>query len=653
MVSGNAVAVVVTTGNGTYLASIAKTLASKRTQTSFERGIGDVSKLMMRMMAVMLPVIVIINGFFKHDWINALLFALSVSVGLTPELLPMILSSTLARGAMIMARKKTIVKNPSAIQNFGAMDVLCTDKTGTLTENRIVLEKYLDIHGEADMGVLEYAYFNSYYQTGLKNEIDMAIIRRAEAEGLADKTAGHKKVDEIPFDFKRRLMSVVLMGEDGMSHLITKGAIEEMLSISTSCLYRGAVQPLTDEVRREILSISGNLNDDGLRVLGIAYKDEVDAQGAFSAKDESGMVLIGFVAFLDEPKATAGQAISALEAHGVRVVVLTGDNDRVARAICKRVGLNVEHILLGADVERMSESELQAAAKETAVFAKLSPQQKARVVMALKEGGHTVGYMGDGINDASAMHASDVAISVDTAVDIARETADIVLTEKSLLVLEEGVREGRHTFGNVVKYVKMAASGNFGNMFSVLIASIFLPFLPMLPIQLLAQNLLYDCSQLAITTDRVDPEYLDRPRRWSAGEIARFMFVLGPISSIFDVLTFIVLYFALGYRTPAQAAMFQTGWFMMGLASQTMIVLMIRTNKIPFFRSRPATALLLSTAAVIAAGLILPFTFVGSALGMALVSAKMYLWLIALLLGYAAVVEFAKRVYIRRYGQWL
>lgn len=653
VVSGSGAALVLATGNETYLAMMAHTLVSKRAQSSFEKGVSDVSKLLMRMMFVMLPIILVANGVIKRDWMGALLFAMSLAVGLTPEMLPVILSSTLARGAMVMSKKKTIIKNPSAIQSFGAMDVLCTDKTGTLTEDKIVLEKYLDVHGQEDLRVLRYAYFNSLFQTGMKNLIDVAIMERAQREGLEQSSYGYTKVDEIPFDFSRRRMSVVLMDQSKQTRLITKGAIEEMLSICTRCEYQGSELALDDALRAEILQVSGELNDQGLRVLGIARKNEVAPAGAFDVADEQQMVLIGFVAFLDPPKPSAAEAIRALEEHGVRTVVLTGDNERVSRTICAKVGLDVSSVLLGEDVDAMEDAALLQSAQHTAVFAKLSPQQKARVVAALQAGGHTVGYMGDGINDVSAMYQADVGISVDGAVDIAKETADVILLEKSLMVLERGVVEGRRTFGNIVKYIKMAASGNFGNIFSVLIASVFLPFLPMLPVQLLAQNLLYDFSQLAIPVDTVDEEYLRKPRKWDAKDIARYMFTLGPVSSLFDILAFVVLYYAMGFKTPQQAAYFQTGWFVVGLVSQTLIVHLIRTSKKPFLQSRAAWPLMASTLLVAAAGLIIPYTFVGTALDMARLPGVFYLWLIGILAGYALVVELVKKHYVKRHGQWL
>lgn len=653
VVSGSAVALVLATGDETYLAMMAHTLASKRAQTSFDKGVSDVSRLLMRMMLVMLPVVLLANGLIKRDWMGALLFSMSLAVGLTPEMLPVILSSTLASGALAMSKKKTIIKNPSAIQSFGAMDVLCTDKTGTLTEDKIVLEKYLDIHGQDDLRVLRYAYFNSLFQTGMKNMIDLAIIQRACREGLEQSSHSYTKVDEIPFDFSRRRMSVVLEDERRRTRLITKGAIEEMLSVCTKCEYQGEELPLSSAIHDEILQLSGQLNDQGLRVLGVARKNEVSPAGAFSAQDEQEMVLMGFVAFLDPPKATAAQAIRALTDHGVRVVVLTGDNQRVSRTICAKVGLDVSRVLLGEDVDAMDDAALLTAARQVAVFAKLSPQQKARVVAALQAGGHTVGYMGDGINDVSAMYQADVGISVDGAVDIAKETADVILLEKSLMVLERGVLEGRRTFGNIVKYIKMAASGNFGNIFSVLIASVFLPFLPMLPVQLLAQNLLYDFSQLAIPVDSVDEEYLKQPRKWDAKDIARYMFTLGPVSSLFDIVAFAVLYYALGFRTAEQAVYFQTGWFVVGLVSQTLIVHLIRTSKKPFLQSRAAWPLMLSTIAVALAGLVIPYTFVGVALDMARLPGAFYVWLGVILAGYALTVELVKRYYVKRHGQWL
>lgn len=653
VVSGSATAIVVTTGNRTRLASVAAALMKKREKTSFELGIDHVSRMLLRMMILMVPIIFVVNGWAKNDWTGALLFALSVAVGLTPEMLPMILTTTLAKGALTMAKHKTIVKNLSSIQNFGAMDVLCTDKTGTITEDRIVLETYLDIHGQPEPRVLRHAYLNSRFQTGLKNLLDLAVIERAQQVGLEGKCDHFRKIDEIPFDFERRRMSVVLTNGNGKRQLITKGAVEEMLAISSLAEYHGKVIPLTDEIRQEVTARANQLNDQGLRVIAVAQKNHVHDVDIFGVADENNMVLMGFIGFLDPPKESSKAAISTLQEHGVRVIVLTGDNDRVARKICSDVGLNVDEIIIGDQVEQMSDALLAECANRVAVFAKLSPLQKARVVRALQAQGHTVGFMGDGINDAPAMHQADIGISVDTAVDIAKETADIILLEKSLLVLGEGVIEGRRTFGNIVKYVNMAASSNFGNMFSVLAASLFLPFLPMLPLHILVQNLLYDFSQFTIPSDNMDEDFLSEPQKWDPENMQRFMLIIGPISSIFDIVTYLVMWFVFAANTPAMAAVFQTGWFIEGLISQTLIVHLIRTRKVPFIESRASRPLLLSTVLVIILGTALPWTAAGAALGLVQLPVNYFAWLLGILLAYGTLTQYVKNWYIGRYKEWL
>ncbi len=651
VVSGSATGIVIGTGNDTYFGAIAKDLTGRKAQTSFEKGIASVSKLLLRLMLVMVPIIFITNGVLKHDWINALLFALAVAVGITPELLPMIMTSTLAKGALSMSKHKTIVKNISSIQSFGAMDVLCTDKTGTLTEDRIVLEKYLDIHGNDDFRILRHAYLNSYFQTGLKNMIDLAIISRAEKEGFDDLKTKYKKVDEIPYDFSRRRMSVVLEDKNGKRQLITKGAVEEMLKCCSYIEYHGEVFPIDESFTREILKISEKLNEQGLRALAVAQKNKVRDTSSFNIDDEQDMVLIGYVAFLDQPKESSKLAISALHENGVRVIVLTGDNEKVASSVCKQVGLETNGYLLGSDIEKLTLEELNEKVKTVNLFAKLSPSQKVRVVASLQAQGHVVGYMGDGINDAPALTQADVGISVDTAVDIAKESADIILLEKSLMVLEEGVIEGRRTFGNIVKYIKMASSGNFGNMFSVLFASIFLPFLPMVPLQILTQNLLYDFSQIAIPFDKMDPDYLKTPQQWDAKEIQRFMFWFGPLSSLFDIFTFIILYFVFKANSIATQATFQTGWFMVGLLSQIFVVHLIRTAKIPFIESRATKPLIISTIVIGLVGIIIPFTKLNTALDMVKMPLTFLPVLAGIILLYAIMVQFLKKFYIKKYGR--
>ena len=654
VVSGSALAVVFGTGNNTYFGSIAKDLTGRKAQTSFEKGVADISRLLLRLMLIMVPVIFLINGFSKKDWIGALLFALSVAVGITPELLPMIMSSTLAKGAVAMSKRKTIVKNLSSIQSFGAMDVLCTDKTGTLTEDKIILEKYLDIHGNEDLRVWRHAYLNSYFQTGLKNLIDLAIINRAEKEGYETWDDKYNKVDEIPFDFNRRRMSVVLEdGVTGKRQLITKGAVEEILGICSFAEYKGEVIPLTDDISTEVLGLTDDLNEQGLRVVAVAQKNNVRDSKTFGVGDEQEMVLIGFVGFLDPPKESCKEAITALHDHGVRVIVLTGDNEKVARTVCRQVGLDASEYLLGSDTDNLTDEELAEKVKKINLFAKLSPSQKVRVVRLLQEMGHTVGYLGDGINDAPALHQADIGISVDSGVDIAKESADIILLEKSLMVLEEGVVEGRRTFGNIIKYIKMASSGNFGNMFSVLVSSLFLPFLPMLPIQILAQNLLYDFSQITIPFDRMDEEYLKEPQKWNAKGVERFMYWFGPVSSLFDILTFAVLYWIFKANSAETQGIFQTGWFMVGLLTQTLIVHLIRTAKVPFVQSSAAKPVVLSTLAVCFLGIIIPYTHLGVGLDMVAMPVIFIPWLFGIILLYAVAVQFIKKVYIKRYGTWI
>jgi len=653
VVSGTGRAIVIATGSHTYLGTLARELTGKKAQTSFERGIADVSSLLLRLMLVMVPIIFIVNGITKNDWISAFLFAMSVAVGITPELLPMIMTSTLAKGALTMAKRKTIVKDLSSIQSFGAMDILCTDKTGTLTENKIVLEKYLDVHGNDDRSVLKHAFLNSYFQTGMKNLMDLAIIERARIENHLDWFRSYLKVDEIPFDFNRRRMSVVLEDDTGKRQLITKGAVEEMLKICGYALYQGEAIPMNDSLREEALAISGSLNREGLRVIAVAQKNEVGGAGEFNVSDESKMVLLGFVGFLDPPKASAKQAIEALSSHGVRVVVLTGDNERVALTVCDKVGISAGKVLLGSDIELMSDITLKDEVERVNLFAKLSPSEKSRVVRIMQENGHVVGYLGDGVNDAPALHQSDVGISVDSAIDIAKESAHIILLEKSLMVLEEGVIEGRRTFGNIVKYIKMAASSNFGNMFSVLAASVFLPFLPMLPLQILTQNLLYDFSQMAIPFDRMDDEYIKIPQKWNAKGIARFTFFLGPVSSLFDIITFLLLFFAFKYNSYVTESYFQTGWFIMGLLSQTLIVHLIRTAKVPFIESRASLPLLSSTILVCIVGITLPYTYIGEVLQMAPVNSWYLLCVIIMLLTYALTVQLIKKFYMAKYREWI
>ncbi len=657
VVSGSATAVVVATGPRSYLGSLARTLTGQRAETSFDRGVRSVSWLLIRFMAVMVPIVFLIQGFGKGSWLEAFLFAISVAVGLTPEMLPLIVTANLAKGALAMSKRKVVVKQLNAIQNFGAMDVLCTDKTGTLTLDRIVLERHLDLDGNESEDALEYGYLNSHFQTGLKNLMDKAVLQHRDLEHTVAKW---RVVDEIPFDFQRRRMSVVLAPAGGDGHaeeiLICKGAVEEMLSICAFAREGDHDVPLTDHRRRGIRAMTHELNEDGLRVLVVAVKRQPPPGRAYGVADEQGLTAIGCLAFLDPPKDTAHTAIAALHEHGVEVKVITGDNEAVTRKICREVGLDVQHSVLGRDIEDLDDSALDALVARTTVFAKMSPLQKSRVVASLQRQGHTVGFLGDGINDAAALRRADVGISVDTATDIAKESADIILLEKNLMVLEEGVLEGRITFGNIIKYIKMTASSNFGNVFSVLIASIFLPFLPMLPLQILVLNLLYDISQLSIPFDRMDEEYIRKPRKWDAGDIGRFMFWVGPASSVFDVTTFLLLWFWFGANSasPAHQAFFQSGWFVESLLTQTLVVHMIRTRKIPFIQSSAAAPVLGLTTAIIAIGLAIPYTVLGHKLGMVELPLEYFGWLAATVVAYCALTQLVKVIYMHRYQQrWL
>ena len=667
VISGSALALVIAVGDGTMLGALARTLQEKPPKTTFERGVNAVSWVLIRFMLAMVPVVLFVNGFTKGDWMQAVLFAISVAVGLTPEMLPMIVTTSLARGALAMSGEKVIIKHLNAIQDLGSMDVLCTDKTGTLTRDEVVLEYHLNVDGEEDDRVLRHAFLNSHFQTGLKNLIDIAVIQRQQALGAGDLIDRYEKVDEIPFDFERRRMSVVVRDRTGKTQLVTKGAVEEMLGCCAYAECGGAVRPLTDRVRDLVRTRADELGEKGMRVIAVAQKTDPALEGQFSVADEADMVLIGFLAFLDPPKETARAAIRALEEAGVRVKVLTGDNERVTRAICRQVGLAAEEVLLGTDLEAMDDAALEAAVETGTVFAKLSPAQKARVVKALRANGHCVGHLGDGINDAAAMKAADVGISVDTAVDIAKESASVVLLEKDLMVLERGVLEGRKTYANMIKYIKMTASSNFGNMFSVLAASAFLPFLPMASLHLLLLNLIYDVSCMAISWDNVDADYLRVPRKWDASGIGRFMLWMGPTSSVFDLITYLLLYFVLcpaltglpfhQITDPALQdrfiALFQTGWFIESMWSQTLVIHMIRTPRLPFLQSRASGPVTLLTFLGIAVVTCLPFSPLAHALSLAALPGAYFLWLAAIILGYMALATAMKQSYIRRFGQWL
>ena len=647
--SGTATAVVVTTGVHTYFGSMASSIVGARVQTSFDVGLNRFTWLMIKLMAVMVPLVFLINGFTKHDWKGAFFFALAVAVGLTPEMLPMIVSVCLSKGALAMSRKKVIVKRLNAIQNFGGMDVLCTDKTGTLTEDRVVLMRHCDVTGRESEDVLLDGYLISYFQTGLKNLLDRAILDTSDfhAKAVLEK---YKKLDEIPFDFTRRMMSVLVEDPEGKAILLTKGAPEEVFSHSSQFELDGQLYPMNPDRIANLKEEYESLSNDGFRVLAVAMKD-FHGKCICAKEDEHDLVLRGYVAFLDPPKTTAARALEALHTHGVGVKILTGDNPLISRKVCKDVGLLPDPMLLGGDVEKMSDPELAEAAQKATLFARLSPAHKERVIRALRSKGHVVGFMGDGINDAPAMRSADVSISVDTATDIAKESADVILLEKDLTVLEGGVTEGRKVFANILKYIRMGASSSFGNMFSVLGASAFLPFLPMAPIQVLTNNLLYDFSQVPIPTDAVDEEQVARPRPWNIDEIRRFILFIGPISSIFDYTTFFVMLYVFNCWDSSRASVFQTGWFVESLMTQTLIIHVIRTNKIPFIQSRASVPLTLTTLCVMAFGIWLPYSPVGPSLGFAHLPGLYWPILGLTLLAYVSLTQAVKVLLLRK--RWI
>lgn len=663
VLSGTATAIVVTTGNLTYFGSIGKAITGKRAETSFDKGVNKVSWLLIRFMLVMVPLIFLLNGLSKGDWFEALLFGIAVAVGLTPEMLPMIVTANLAKGAKNMSKRKVIVKRLNAIQNIGAMDVLCTDKTGTLTMDKIILERHLNVFGEEDDEVLKWAYFNSFHQTGLKNLLDLAVLEHVELHDYLKVEEDYLKVDEIPFDFQRRRMSVILEQKNGKQLLICKGAVEEMLDLCSHAFDPGedrrlhiekdGIVPMDETMRNTVLRISRKLNADGLRVLLVAIKEHEERPANYAVGDEQNMILTGFIGFLDPAKPSAKPAIEGLQKLGVSIKVLTGDNDIVTRKICRDVGIPFQQVLLGNELEQMNDEELSARLVETSIFAKLSPIQKSRIVKLLQLKGHTVGFMGDGINDAAALRDADVGISVDTAVDIAKESADIILLEKDLMVLRTGVIYGRRTFGNIIKYIKMTASSNFGNMFSMLGASAFLPFLPMLPIHLLIQNLLYDISQISIPWDRMDEDFLEKPQKWDAAGISRFMMYIGPISSIFDYATFAVLFFVFKANAPEHQTLFQTGWFVEGLLSQTLIVHLIRTRKIPFIQSWATTPVVALTTLIMLVGIAIPFSPFAGILKLQALPLTYFPWLIGILTGYCLLTQYVKTLFIKKFNQWL
>lgn len=654
VISGSATAVVFGTGGNTYLGTIARAIVGHRAATAFDRGIARVSLLLIRFMLIMVPFVFLVNGITKGDWLEAFIFAVSVAVGLTPEMLPMIVTANLSKGAVAMSRKKVIVKDLNAIQNFGAMNILCTDKTGTLTCDQIVLERYINADGSADDSrrIFRHAYFNSFFQTGLKNLMDRAIlahVRELELESMKD---DYRKVDEIPFDFTRRRMSVVVEDRTGKRQIVTKGAVEEMLEICSHTEEGGAVRELTPERIATAKAICERMNHQGLRVLAVAHRSFLGKEDNFSVGDERDMVLIGFLAFLDPPKPSAASAIRQLQNYGIEVKVLSGDNDAVVRTVARQVGITGK-ALTGRELEELEGEELRRAVQEASVFSKVTPLQKTQIITLLQEAQHTVGFLGDGINDAAALRQSDIGISVDSAVDIAKESADIILLEKDLMVLGEGVVEGRRTFGNIVKYIKMTASSNFGNMFSVMAASAFLPFLPMMPIHLLVQNLLYDISQTTIPFDRMDAEYLRKPRKWDASGLSRFMIWIGPISSIFDLTTYLLMWYLFKCRSAEMQALFQSGWFVEGLLSQTLIVHMIRTRKIPFIQSRASWPVMAMTFAIMAFGIAIPFTPFGASIGLVALPWSYFPWLAATLTAYCVLTQAIKNRYVKRFNSWL
>jgi Mg2+-importing ATPase len=639
--TGTATGVVVGTGGRTYLGGIAKAIVGQRVQTSFDKGVAQFTWVMIRFMLVMVPLVFVINGLTKHNWHEAFFFAMAVAVGMTPEMLPMIVTVCLSKGALAMSRKKVIVKRLNSIQNLGAMDVLCTDKTGTLTMDRVVLERHCDVELEEDDEVLMLAYLNSHFQTGLRNVMDRAVLAHKEEIHDQFHVPEHRKLDEIPFDFARRLMSVVVQTPTGQPRLICKGAPEELFKRCTHFEYQGEIMPMERVLIEDLKEEYRRLSSDGFRVLAVAYRD-LDRKPAYSKADECELVLRGYVAFFDPPKDTTAPAVVALGQHGVAVKVLTGDNELVSKKICHEVGIPTEHVLLGSQIEAMSDTELAAVVEETTLFARLAPTHKQRIIAALQSKKHVVGFLGDGINDAPALRTADVGISVDSAVDIAKESADLVLLEKSLLVLEDGILEGRKVFANILKYIRMGASSSFGNMFSVVGASAFLPYVPMSPIQILSNNLLYDFSQVPIPTDDVDPEQIARPRPWSMNEITRFILFIGPCSSIFDYTTYLVMLYVFKAWDPSQAHLFQTGWFVESLLTQTLIIHVIRTNKIPFLQSRASWPLTVTTVLVMAFGLYLPFSPLASALGFVALPPLYWLFLLMTLACYMVLTQVVK-----------
>ena len=648
VISGSAKGVVVLTADDTYFGKVAHTLTTGKPKTAFQKGIESISRLLIKFMLILIPIVFLLNV-WKHDIVTSFTFAVAIAICITPLLLPVILSSSLSKGAIKMSKKKTIVKKLDSIQSFGAMNILCTDKTGTLTEDKIVLEKYLDIMGNEDLRILKYAFLNASFQTGLRSNIDEAVINRGIENGIDNLSSQYQKVDEVPFDFSRRRLSVVV--NDGhQTELITKGAVEEILSISTMVDYQGQVSPITSEIKENIKKIAKNLNKQGLRVVAVCKKNNLDKSSGFGISDEKNMILLGFIGFLDPPKETAKSSIQQLNKNGIRVIVLTGDNVEVTKCVCDKVGIKSLKIITGNQIDKISDIALKRLLKKNNIFAKLSPIQKARIVRVLRDAGNVVGYMGDGINDSPSLINSDVGVSVDTAVDIAKESADIILLEKDLHVLLDGVKEGRHTFANLMKYIKLAASFNFGEVVSVIIASVLLPFLPETPIQLLVEGLLYDFGQLTLPLDNVDEEYLNKPKKFEIKSLKNFMLFMGPVSSCFDLIVFALVWFTFDIH---EAAVFQTIWFTYSVVSNLVGMHVIRTAKIPFKQSHASKAVYFSSILLSIIAMIVPFTFLGRAIGLTALAPKYFTVIIGVPILYCFVAIFAKKIYIKKYGEWI
>lgn len=648
VISGSAKGVVIKTADSTYFGKIAHTLTQGKPKTAFQKGIENISRLLIKFMLVLIPIVFLLTA-WKHSAITAFTFAVAIAIGITPLLLPVILSSSLSKGAVRMSKKKTIVKKLDSIQNFGAMNILCTDKTGTLTEDKIVLEKYLNIKGEEDLRVLKHAFLNAFFQTGLKGNIDEAVIKRGIENGLGNFRETYKKVDEIPFDFARRRLSVIV-SDGSKKQMITKGAVEEILNICTLVDNDGQVEPITKSIKDNIRKISRKLNEDGLRVVAVCQKNDILQNETFDVSDEKNMVLLGFIGFLDPPKESAKESIKKLNQVGIRVIVLTGDNAEVTKCICSKVGINSNKIVLGTQLDKLSDTAVLRLLKKTNIFAKLSPIQKARIVRLLKDAGNIVGYMGDGINDSPSLTNSDVGISVDTAVDIAKESADIILLEKDLNVLLDGVSEGRRTFVNLMKYIKLATSFNFGEVMSVIIASALLPFLPETPIQLLVEGLLYDFGQMTLPFDHVDKEDLQKPKKLDIKSLKHFMFFWGPLSSCFDMVVFACLWFFFNIR---EAALFQTIWFSYSIVSNLIGMHIIRTAKLPFIQSNAHKAVYISSISLIIIGLLVPFTGLGAMIGLVPMQFSDIVLIFGVTFLYCIVAIFAKKVYLKKYKEWI